>query len=80
MPMNIAAAALAASGFWAISTWTVFTADTSSVRELWTVTSSDKVRSHPALVRASVPRSLASARDAYVARARVASAGTSIRN
>ena len=75
MPTNLVAAAIAATGVWAISAWTIIAADASPPRELWTVTSSDKVRSHPTLVRAAVPRSLASARETYVVR--VATAQTS---
>ena len=72
MPINLAAAAVLATGFWAIAAGTIITHDGSAPGELWTLTSSDKVPSHPTLVRASVPRSLTSARDAYVARREVA--------
>ena len=68
VPTHLAAAAIAATGIWAVSIWTAATADPSASREFWTVTSSDKVRSHPTLVRAAVPRSLASARETYVVR------------
>ena len=68
MPINLVAAAVAATGVWAISAWTIVAADASPPRELWTVTSSDKIRSHPTLVRAAVPRSLALARQTYVVR------------
>ena len=76
MSTNYVAAAMMATGLWAVSAWTVFSADGSTPRELWTVASSDKVRSHPTLVRAAVPRSLASARETYLTR--VASAQTSV--
>jgi hypothetical protein len=72
MPVNLAAAALFATGVWAISTYTIFAHDGSAPRELWTVTSSDKNPKHPTLARASVPRSLTSARATYVARQEVA--------
>ena len=72
MPVNLAAAALAATGFWVISAYTIITHDGSPPRELWTVTSSDKNPTHPMLVRASVPRSLTSARATYLARQEVA--------
>ena len=75
MPTNLVAAAIVASGLWAISAWTMIVGDGSSPRELWTMTSSDKVKSHPTLVRAAVPRSLASAHETYLVR--VASADTS---
>jgi hypothetical protein len=78
MPTNLVAAAIAASGVWAISAWTIMTADGSTPRELWTLTSSEKVKSHPTLVRAAVPRSLASARDTYLVR--VARAQSSVPN
>ena len=68
MPTNLVAAAIAASGVWAISAWTIITADGLTPRELWTMTSSEKVKSHPTLVRAAVPRSLASARETYLVR------------
>ena len=68
MPTNLVATAVAATGLWAISAWTILTADGSAPRELWTVTSSEKVKSHPTLVRAAVPRSLASVRDTYLVR------------
>ena len=76
MPTNLVAAAIAASGVWAISAWTLITANASTPRELWTMTSSEKVKSHPTLVRATVPRSLAVARETYLVR--VARAHTSI--
>ena len=76
MPTNLVAAAIAASGVWAISAWTLITANASTPRELWTMTSSEKVKSHPTLVRAAVPRSLASAQETY--RLRVATAQTSV--
>ena len=72
MPTNFVAAAVAASGLWGISAWTIISGDGSTPRELWTMTSSEKVKSHPTLVRAAVPRSLASARETY--RVRVARA------
>ncbi len=72
MPVNLAAAALFATGFWAISAYTIVTHDGSTPRDLWTVTSSDKNPGHPTLARASVPRSLTSARATYVARQEVA--------
>ena len=68
MPTNLLAAAVAATGVWAISAWTIITADGSAPRELWTVASSEKNPSHPTLVRAAVPRSLASAREGYAVR------------
>ena len=68
MPTNLVATAVAATGVWAISAWTIITSDGSTPRELWTVTSSEKVKSHPMLVRAAVPRSLASVRDTYLVR------------
>jgi hypothetical protein len=76
MPVNLAAAALLATGFWAISAYTIVTHDGSTPREFWTVTSSDKNPSHPTLARASVPRSLASARETYVARQEMAQLST----
>jgi hypothetical protein len=76
MPVNLAAAALAATGFWAISAYTIITHDGSPPRELWTVTSSDKNASHPTLARASVPRSLTSARATYLARQELAQLAT----
>ena len=78
MKTNLVAAAIAATGLWTISAWTILTAETSAPRELWTVTSSDKVRSHPTLVRAAVPRSLASGRETHLVR--VAKAQTSSPN
>jgi len=72
MPVNLAAAALAATGFWSISAYTIITHDGAPPRELWTVTSSNKNPTHPMLVRASVPRSLTSARATYLARQEVA--------
>ncbi len=78
MPTNVVAAAIAATGVWGISAWAIITADGSAPREFWTMTSSDKVQSHPTLVRAAVPRSLASARETYVVR--VARAQTSVAN
>jgi hypothetical protein len=78
MPTNFVAAANPATGIWAISAWTIVAADAPSPRELWTVASSEKVRSHPTLVRAAVPRSLASAREAYVVR--IAKSQTSVAN
>ena len=72
MPTNLVAAAIAASGVWAISAWTIITADGSTPRELWTMTSSEKVKSHPTLVRAAVPRSIASARETYLVRVAMA--------
>jgi hypothetical protein len=76
MPVNLAAAALLATGFWAISAYTIITNDGAPPREFWTVTSSDKNPKHPTLARASVPRSLTSARAAYVARQEVAQLST----
>ena len=78
MPTNLVAAAIAATGVWAISAWTIVAPTARSPSELWTVASSDKVRSHPTLVRAAVPRSLASAREAYVVR--MAKSQTSVAN
>jgi hypothetical protein len=72
MPVNLAAAAMLATGFWGIAAWTIITHDGSAPREFWTVTSSEKNPRHPTLARAAVPRSLASAREAYVARLEVA--------
>jgi hypothetical protein len=72
MPVNLAAAAMLATGFWGIAAWTMLTHDGSVPRELWTVTSSEKNPKHPTLARAAVPRSLASAREAYVTRLEVA--------
>ena len=68
MPANLVATVVAATGLWAISAWSIITADGSTPRELWTVTSSEKVKSHPTLVRAAVPRSLASGRETYLVR------------
>lgn len=68
MPVNLAAAALTATVIWTISAWSIITQDISARHELWTVTSSEKNPRHPTLVRASVPRSLASAQETYVAR------------
>ena len=68
MPVNLAAAAVLASSFWAISAWTILTRDGPAPQEFWTVTSSDNNPSRPTLARASLPRSLASARATYVAR------------
>jgi hypothetical protein len=72
MPINLAAAALLATGFWGISAYTIFTHDGSAPRDLWTVTSSEKNPKHPTLARASVPRSLASAHEAYLTRRQMA--------
>jgi hypothetical protein len=72
MPVNLAAAALLATGLWAVSAYTIVTHDGAAPREIWTVTSSDKNPSHPTLARAAVPRSLVSARETYQARQQVA--------
>jgi hypothetical protein len=72
MPVNLAAAALLATGLWAVSTYTMITDDGAPPSELWTVTSSDKNPKHPTLARASVPRTLVSARETYQARQQVA--------
>ena len=72
MPVNLAAAALLATGLWAVSAYTIITDDGAAPSELWTVTSSEKNPKHPTLARASVPRSLASAREIYQARQQVA--------
>jgi hypothetical protein len=68
MAPNLFAGLIAATGLWGISTWTVLSSDGSAPRELWTVTSSDMLPSHPTLVRAAVPRSLVKARATYLAR------------
>jgi hypothetical protein len=72
MPANLVATAVAATGIWAVSAWTIVTANGSPRRELWTMTSSEKIKSHPTLVRAAVPRSLASVNEMF--RLRVARA------
>ncbi len=72
MPVNLTAAAVLATGFWAIAAHTLVTRDGSVPSELWTVTSSDKNPTHPTLARASVPRSLTSAREAYRVRQQTA--------
>ncbi len=68
MPVNLAAAAVLATSFWAISAWTIVTHHGSAPQELWTVTSSEKNPAVPTLARASLPRGLASARATYLAR------------
>ena len=68
MPTNLAAAALVATGLWGISAYTILTHDGPPPGEFWTVTSSAKNPSTPTLARATVPRSLASARATYLAR------------
>jgi hypothetical protein len=76
MPVNLAAAALLATGFWGISAYTIVTHDGSTPRDLWTVTSSEKNPKHPTLARASVPRSLTSAHATYLARREIAQLST----
>jgi hypothetical protein len=68
MPGNLAAAAVTATAIWTISAWTIITHDGAARHDFWTVTSSDKNPRHPTLVRASVPRSLATAQETHVAR------------
>ena len=50
----------------------IITHDGAPPSEIWTVTSSDKNPTRPMLVRASLPRSLTSARATYLARQEVA--------
>ncbi len=57
-----------ATGVWAVSAYTILTSDGAPPREIWTVTSSEKQPSHPTLVRAAVPRTLARAREMRLAR------------
>ena len=76
MAPNLFAGLIAATGIWGIATWTVLSSDGSAPRELWTVTSSDMLPSHPTLVRASVPRTLMTARATYLARLERATTST----
>jgi hypothetical protein len=66
----------AATGFWSIAAYTTITHDDAPPAEFWTVTSSDKNRTHPTLVRAAVPRSLTSAQSAYLVRREMAQLAT----
>jgi len=65
---NLWAGAIVATGVWAASAATIITSDGAPPREMWVVTSSEKQPSHPTLVRAAVPRSLARAADTRIAR------------
>ena len=76
MPVNLTAAALLATGFWAIAAYTTIAHGGRTPSELWTVTSSDKNPKHPTLARASVTRSLTTARTTYLARQETAQLST----